>query len=146
MTTELSPSGVVEQFRNDPEKVRRTIQDLVNLRYELINESYPSEEKTKKGTKQELDFYKSLFTWETSFEIGGRYQLPYSVNVCLKCKSEKDFITILKDGYEGCLDPSHDGEKNAPSIEYEYGDLICGDFHCLEPEAIVDGLSLKEDN
>ena len=151
MTTELKTNtSLVEQFREDPEKVRRTIQDLLNRRYTQISDEHQYQVSTKENLEKELDLYKSLFTWKTEFEIGGRYQLPYSVNVCLKCKSEKDFIEILKDGYEGTLEPEDYGEDAetgiAPSIEYEEASLLCGDFHCLEPEAIVDGLALKEGN
>ena len=149
--TELTPSLVTEQFREDPEKVRRNIQDLVNKQYEILSQVDDLEDLVSLQEDyiyDELRMYKNIFNWDTSFEIGGRYQLPYSVNVCLKCKSEKELVTILKDGYEGTLQPQEyggDSEKGfAPSIQYEEGDLLCGDFHCLEAEAIVSDLSLKE--
>ena len=148
MTTQLKTNtSLVEQFREDPEKVKRTIQDLLNRRYTQISDEYQYQVSTKEDLEKEIDLYKSLFTWDTDFEIGGRYQLPYSVNVDLKCKSEKDFIDILKDGYEGTLEPQkYEGDKNAPSIQYEEADLLCGDFHELEPEVRVENLAIKEGN
>ena len=154
MTTELKTNtSLVEQFREDPEKVKRTIEDLINQchHYDALLNMFVSTEELrdlhKENLENELDLYKSLFTWNTSFEIGGRYQLPTSVNVCLKFKSEKDFTAILQNGYEGSLEPQrYDDEQSPSSIEYEYADLLFGDFHCLDPEVRVENLAIKEGN
>ena len=109
----------------------------------------------------EISFYKSVFNWKTYFQIEGRYQIPYSINVDLTCDSEEQFIRLLTDGYEGSLDPQRYDSSDSPygdatktlrasdssvEIEFEEADLYVGDFHCLEPQIAVRKLALKEEN
>tara|TARA_Y100001968_G_scaffold238553_1_gene221938 strand:- start:675 stop:1109 length:435 start_codon:yes stop_codon:yes gene_type:complete len=144
MNTVLTPSLVAEQFREDPEKVRRNIQNLLNEKYRFIRDETDDVELIGKNAV-ELNLHEEVLSWNTKFEIEGRYQLPYSVNVDFNCKDESQFKRILEDGFEGQLEQMGAGSTE-PFIAFEESDLYCGDFHCLEPSVLVQDLALKEGN
>tara|TARA_B100000965_G_scaffold283071_1_gene240957 strand:- start:2173 stop:2607 length:435 start_codon:yes stop_codon:yes gene_type:complete len=144
MTEELTPSVVKEQFLNDPEHVKRTIQELLNNLYRLISIEDSDDVQIAMNTAR-LNLYEHVFSWDTKFEIEGRYQIPYSINVDFNCKDESQFKRILEDGFAGELETMGAGSTE-PFISFEEADLYGGDFDCLKPSVLVQDLALKEEN